>query len=387
VTPFIDQAGGQKRKHVSHTAGVAAMTIAVAVLVGWWAGLPSLLSWGAGFGTTKPVTALCLAALGLALLHPGKNSRFALTVGLAVVAVGALGLSDDLFGIGFDFNRWLKRWLPAPGPWAAPFHVTNATNLALALAGGSFAVSGFERYRFAATVLGGLTGAIAVFALLGYLIGIDALYGTASISSPPLPTAFGLLCLAVGIISRIGVMPALRKPRPLWHLLVVLGCAVVAPLLLLGVYAGIRIADTQLSLREELMSQARVLSADVDREITGEIEILLTLSTSPSLRQGNFAQFQRQAEASLVLRQSNQIVLINRDMRELVDTSVPFGTHIPKTAVPELVERAFVTGKPQLTGLFTGSVSKQPMFSIIVPVQIDGENRYALVTSPSTTAS
>jgi len=43
------------------------------------------------------------------------------------------------------------------------------------------------------------------------------------------------------------------------------------------------------------MSEARTLSADVDREITGEIKRLQALAASPSLRQGDFAEFQRQS--------------------------------------------------------------------------------------------
>jgi PAS domain S-box-containing protein len=383
VTLSVDQmTRSRKREYASQTAGLAAVMIAAVVLVGWWAELPLLLNWGAGFQATNPVTALCLAALGLALLHPGKNSRFAFTVGLAVVATGVFVLSQDLFGTDFDFSPWWLAPRPAlPGPWS---YVTNATALALALAGGSFALSGFKRYRFAATVLGGVTGAIGVFDLLGYLIGIDALYGTASITSPALPTASALLCVAVGITSKIGVMPALPKPRPLWHLLILSGCAVVAPLQLLGIYAGIRIADAQFDrVRGELISEARILSADVDREITGEIETLLALSASPSLRQGDFAEFQRQAEAALAWRHAGHIALINRDKQQIVNTAVPFGTQIPKTPVPESVERAFATSKPQITALFTEPVTGQLIFGVIVPVQIDGENRYALVRLPS----
>jgi hypothetical protein len=85
-------------------------------------------------------------------------------------------------------------------------------------------------------------------------------------------TAIGLLCAAGAIILRIGTMPALRKPWPLWHLLIVLGCTVIAPLLLFGVYTGLRITDAQLSgARNDLMSKAGELSADVDREIVGKI--------------------------------------------------------------------------------------------------------------------
>jgi PAS domain S-box-containing protein len=69
-------------------------------------------------------------------------------------------------------------------------------------------------------------------------------------------------------------------------------------------------------------------------------------------------------------------------MRQLVNTWVPFGTSLPKADIPEPAERALATGKPQVTGLFMGPVTKQLVFGIIVPVQIDGESRYALVRSP-----
>jgi len=47
-------------------------------------------------------------------------------------------------------------------------------------------------------MLASAAGAIAVFALLGYLAGIDTLYRSVSVNSPPLPTAAGLLCVAGG---------------------------------------------------------------------------------------------------------------------------------------------------------------------------------------------
>src|SRR5258708_31135520 len=98
-----------------------------------------------------------------------------------------------------------------------------------------------------------------------------------------------------------------------------LGCAIIAPLLLFGLNVAVSVADTQLGqVRNDLMSEARILSAGVDRNIIGEIEKLQALAASPSLRQGDLAEFQRQAEASLVLRQSGNIMLIDRDMQQLV---------------------------------------------------------------------
>jgi PAS domain S-box-containing protein len=332
----------------------------------------------------KPTTALCLAALGFGLMYPGKNSRLAFTAGLTVLIVAVLDLSQILLNIELGIDRWVVPQDVVLEPGTGSFRVINGMPLAIALAGGALAVSRFEGHHFTAATLAGLAGVMAVFALLTYPTGIHTLYGPASVRPPALPSAVGMLCVASGIVLRIGAMPALRKPRPLWQLQIILGCAIVAPLLVFGAYAGFRIADAQLRLaREDLMIEARALSADVDREIIGEIEKLQALAASPSLRQGDFAEFQRQAEGSLALRQSGNIMLIDRDMRQLVNTWLPFGKPLPKAAVSGPAGMAFATGKLQITGLFMGSVTEQLMFAIIVPVQVDGENRYALVRSPN----
>src|SRR5712671_5367896 len=367
-----------KRQHASQVAGFAVVAIAAAALISWWVAPPMLSSWGSGFATMRPMTALCLTALGLALVYPGKNSRFGLVVGLAVAAIAVLDLLDR-FGIDSGINRLNSLLVPrarAPGPETS-FPMINGVPVALALAGASLALSRIKRYHFAATALGGLAGLMQVFNLFAYLSGVHTFYG--SVETPRPLTAVGLLCVAGAIILRIGTMPALRKPRPLWHLLIVLGCAIIAPFLLFGLYTGIRITDAQLrEVRNELMSEARILSAGVDREIIGEIERLQALAASPSLRQGDFAEFQRQAEASLALLQSGNIVLIDRNMQQLVNTFVPFGKPLPKAVVPKPIERTFATGKPQVTGLFMAPIVNQFMFGIIVPVEIDGESRYVL---------
>jgi hypothetical protein len=115
-----------------------------------------------------------------------------------------------------------------------------------------------------------------------------------------------------------------------------LGLAIVAPLLLFGAYAGFRIADEQLrDIQEDLTLETRTLSANVDREIIGEIERLQALAASLSLRQGDFAEFQRRAEAALGLPQSGNIVVIDPNLQQLVNTRVRFGKPLPKAVVPK----------------------------------------------------
>jgi PAS domain S-box-containing protein len=378
VTQFVGQAGNLKRQRASEAAGLAAMAIAAAVLIGWQAGLPLLTRWGSGY-SAGPFAVPMLAAFGLALVHPGKDSRFAFVVGLAGIACAALGLVVGFFNIELGIERWL-----APrAPLAASFRVTSAGMLAFGLAAGALALSRFERHRLVGTILASIVGGITAFALLGYLSGVDTLYGSASVNSPSLPAAFGLLCVTVGIILRIGTIPVFRKPRPLWHLLVMLGCAIIGPLLLYGAYAGFRFTDAQLrGVRENLAIEARTLSANIDREIVGEIERLQGLAASRSLHEGDFAEFQRQAEASLALRRSGNIVLINRQMQQLVDTAVPFGKPLPKGGAPAATERALTTSQPQVSDLFMAPVTQRLLVTVIVPVQIGGESRYALARSP-----
>jgi PAS domain S-box-containing protein len=345
----------------------------VTALVGWWASLPLLQSWDSA--AMKPMAAVSLAALGFALMRPGKDSRLAFAIGLAVVAIAVLD---------FSINRGLVQ-LPravSPAPEATSPATASGMPLATAFVASALALSRFERHHVVAIMLSGLGGVIAAFAIVTHLAGTETLQGT--VRSPGLPTAVSLLCIVIGIVLRIGTIPAPRKSRPLSHLLTVLACAIIAPLLLLAVYTGFRITDAQLDqAHKDLKNEAHTLSAEVDHEINSDIERLQALATSPSLRRGHFAEFQRQAEAPLASGQNGNIMLLDRDMRQLINTWVPFGTPMPKAIVREPAERALATGEPQVTGLLMGPMSHQLLFSIIVPVQIDGENRYALVRSPN----
>jgi two-component system, sensor histidine kinase len=105
-------------------------------------------------------------------------------------------------------------------------------------------------------------------------------------------------------------------------------------------------------------------------------------AASLSLRQGDFAEFQRQAEVSLGFPQSGNIVLIDPNMRQLVNTRVPFGHPLPNAVVPKPIARSLATGKPQVTDLFMVPIVDQLLVGIIVPVQIDGESRYVVGRAP-----
>jgi PAS domain S-box-containing protein len=359
---------------------LAAVLIAAAAFIGWWADLPLLASWGHGLAAVAPPGAVSLAALGIALVCFGPAPRIAFATGLVGTAIASLNLGLVLFGV--QLGTGPETATPVQG--VGLFGMRASTSLILVLVGSALVLARFERHHLPAAVLGNLAGAIVVFVLLGDATGINTLYSAKSISSPPLPASVALLCIAFGTILRVGATPAFRRPRPLWHLLAVLASAIVAPLLLFGAYAGPLMADAQLGqIRAGLTQEVHTLSADVDRKIADEIGTLEALAASPSLQHGDFAAFQRQAQAALTSRQRGNIVLFNRSMGQIVNTSVPFGTPLPGAVIAETVQRAFAIGKPQVTGLFQSPVTKEVLFSIVIPVKINGEFRYALARSPS----
>ena len=130
---LVAPTGSLNSQQASQVAGFTAVTIAAMALIGWWAKLPMLSSWGAGFAPTKPVTALCLTALGLALIHPGKNMRVAFAIGLAVAAVAAPDLALDLFGVDLGIDHGLVPRVAVPGPETASL-IINMTPVAILLA-------------------------------------------------------------------------------------------------------------------------------------------------------------------------------------------------------------------------------------------------------------
>jgi hypothetical protein len=124
VTQF-GQPGGLNRQCASQAVGFAALAIAVAVLIGWRVGLPLLTRWGSWY-SAGPFAVPMLAAFGLALVCPGKNSRFAFGVGLAGIVYAAVGLVV----VHFDIELGIERWLAPRAPLAAEITARAAAELA-----------------------------------------------------------------------------------------------------------------------------------------------------------------------------------------------------------------------------------------------------------------
>ena len=157
---------------------------------------------------------------------------------------------------------------------------------------------------------------------------------------------------------------------------------VVASVLPVWLVACVLVCHAYLGKRDQvnrnMLETARSLTKVVDRELASVQSALLALASSPSFAAGDLAGVQRQALRILQSYPDADIIVADATGQQLVNSSRPYGSPLPKRAVPETVRRIFETGKPAVSGLFTGAVSRQQQISIDIPVKSDGKVVYDL---------
>jgi PAS domain S-box-containing protein len=169
---------------------------------------------------------------------------------------------------------------------------------------------------------------------------------------------------------------------PLGWLLYLFALALIAPLLGFGLFATSRLIVAERADGEEQLRRITyTVSAAIDRELKDIIEELQALAASSELREGDLASFHRYASAVL-LGTGKGIMLVDRELNQLVNTRVSYGTPLPRFHDPETARTVFATAKPAIGGLVLSRVAHRHVINIVVPAIINGGLRYALVLSP-----
>jgi PAS domain S-box-containing protein len=170
---------------------------------------------------------------------------------------------------------------------------------------------------------------------------------------------------------------------PIWAHLVLFAVALLAPILLFTFLLAQHLTGYEQRAREtQLLSIARSLGADVDREISGVISTLKALSNSPSLQNGNLEAFYQQAKLTLAPAKRTA-VLMDTSGRQLVNTRLAWGSVLPYTQRNNTQFARIVAQSRQLnvSDLFVGTVSKEHLVSVSVPVFRGDDVAYVLVLS------
>lgn len=159
--------------------------------------------------------------------------------------------------------------------------------------------------------------------------------------------------------------------------LAVLALLVAAPLLLLvGALLYRSVTLEQAEVRQRIGQVLEGLQADIDRDIDRRVAVLETLAASTLFTNQDWPAFHAQAREGL--RGRGFLVLIDADGRQILNTSVPYGTEPRATGDLQTYERALQGGQPIVSDLFVGVVSRQPVFNVALPVRREGHLRWLL---------
>jgi two-component system, sensor histidine kinase and response regulator len=147
----------------------------------------------------------------------------------------------------------------------------------------------------------------------------------------------------------------------------------------LALVAYISYQNGRAEFERSVLYSAQILMQAVDSEFSGDQLALRALATSSDLRENDLAGFYR--EATEFVRSAgtvNHIVLTDAAGQQILNTSLPYGASLPKTQNMERVQQVFTSGKPSISDLLKGTVSKQWSIILDVPVVRDGKVIYAL---------
>jgi PAS domain S-box-containing protein len=207
---------------ISKLFASAAVMIGVTTLIGWLFGLERLTDWS-GIGITMfPNTAVCTFLAGLAILAtPYSNSAKVFFVvrltALIIAFVGGATVFEHLTGYNLGIDTFLieRNWGARVA--MAPLRMGPPASISILLLGTAIFASTFYRTRVIAVIIGTLTLLISCVSLIGFLYGIDHLFGIARYTAIALSTSLSIAFLSLSLLASInehGMTGALCRNDP-----------------------------------------------------------------------------------------------------------------------------------------------------------------------------
>ena len=133
--------------------------------------------------------------------------------------------------------------------------------------------------------------------------------------------------------------------------------------------------------REALLLRTRTLAALVDNEIETFAAIGWALANSRSLETDDLASFQKEAAKAVLFVPGGWLTLSRPDGQVVVSTLEPLDSVMPMHPEPERVAAALASGKPQVSDLVLGPISKRLNPYVEVPAFRGGAAHYSLAVA------
>ena len=129
---------------------------------------------------------------------------------------------------------------------------------------------------------------------------------------------------------------------------------------------------------QRMLETARALSLVLDRDLANMQASLDDLASRTPFVSGDLLASYDEARIFLQSQPGADIVLSDATGQELINTSRPFGTPLPKRGALEAVHQVFDTGRPVVANVYKGASSERLKVSVDVPVFRNGKVVYDL---------
>ena len=173
----------------------------------------------------------------------------------------------------------------------------------------------------------------------------------------------------------------IRKPRGQWSIARYLLAVATVSIVPSFIFAGVLIQRNQAAQEDVvetlIVSTSRAIIQAVEREISANITTLKVLANSPSLTFGDFQGFHQRSTLALADTGAN-LFIVNPDFSTFASTRQPFDAPPGTASDAASLERAFASKQVVVTDLVLGSVSKQWVYNILLPVDL-GANGNKLI--------
>jgi two-component sensor histidine kinase len=171
------------------------------------------------------------------------------------------------------------------------------------------------------------------------------------------------------------------RPKPIAAYLMLMVAVLIIPMIVFSVILLQRNNKAQQRILSTLTAAAAAsMSEAVDREITGMMTTLRVLSKTPSVFDSDLSSFYDRSTRALAGTGAH-LVLLDQNYDQLLNTRVPLGTALPKTADPDTAAVAIEKRTPVVSDVFFGKVAKDWVFIVALPAfPEDGPPRVVAMT-------
>lgn len=160
----------------------------------------------------------------------------------------------------------------------------------------------------------------------------------------------------------------------------VLFAVALIPGVLIGSIFFYGIYESQRSqLEASALQTSRALLQAIDSELDKTQAIAFALAKSEYLVEKDFAAFHRRArEVIQATDAGSNCVLSDVTGQQILNTAKPYPDVLPRHGNMDQLNRVLQSGRPVVSDIYIGAVLRRPLFSVDVPVLINGKIAYVL---------